>query len=448
MSRPFSWYPLAPSDPVPGDPDAVDAAGARYAHIARTIGSTAEQLRTLTDATGTVSDAVDAIREKAESVANDIQRARGRYDGVGSALRTYSHALRAAQAEADAALADARAAQERLDQASAAITLAQRRLDGLTDDDADDEARSRYQRQRATARSERDDAEVALIAARTRLDAAVASRDSAAEIAIGAIDDIPSDGLDDGWWQDWGSDVAHTVSTWAGNLAAGFGVAALVLSWVPVVGPALGIIAAGLGAVALVADLFIAFNEGGAEAWTNVALGVVGLVTFGAGQAIGRSARGLSTAASSAMSQATQQGSRSLFSRVTSFVLRRPISSAAMSPPQLANLFGRGGSWASRTANAWREVRSLQGMDRVLALAGHGELVGTTNALRAAFGQHFPWHPRACLTLLGPILKGTVLEGAAVVQYGGDVTLTTTSIAKMGTDVLSPDREPAEVLNL
>lgn len=448
MSRPFSWYPLAPSDPVPGDPAAVQSAGVRYAHMAVTITATARQLRTLTDADGTVSEAVDAIREKAETVAGDIERAHDRYHGVGLALQTYATALAAAQAEADAALADAKAAQERVDQANAAITLAQRRLDGLSDEDADDEARARYQSQRTSARNERDDAEIALIAARTRLDAAVAERDSAAEIAIAQIEEIPSDGLDDGWWEDWGSDVAHGVSEVFGNLAAGFGVAALVLSWVPVVGPALGIIAAGLGAVALVADVFIAFNEGGAEAWTNVALGVVGLVTFGAGQAIGRSARALSTTASSAMSQATQQGSRSLVSRDTSFVLRRPMSTATVSPLAPANAFGSGVTWASRTASAWREIRSLRGMDRALALAGHGELVGTDNALRAAFGQHFPWHPRACLTLLGPILKGTVLEGAAAVQYAGDVTLATTSIAKTGTDVLSPDLEPAEVLNL
>lgn len=448
MSRPFSWYPLAPSDPVPGDPAAVQTAGVRYTHMAVTITATARQLRTLTDADGTVSDAVDAIREKAETVAGDIERAHDRYHGVGLALQTYATALAAAQTEADAALADARAAQERLDQANAAITLAQRRLDGLSDEDVDDEARTRYQGQRTSARNERDDAEIALIAARTRLDAAVADRDSAAEIAIGAIDDIPSDGLDDGWWEDWGSDIAHTVSTWAGNLAAGFGIAALVLSWVPVVGPALGIIAAGLGAVALVADLFIAFNEGGAEAWTNVALGVVGLVTFGAGQAIGRSARALSTTASSAMAQAAQQGSRSLFSRITSFVLRRPPMPATTALPQLGGTFARGSSWASRTAAAWREIRSLRGMDAVLALAGHGELVGTNNALRAAFGQAFPWHPRACLTLLGPLVRGTALEGAALVQYTGDLTLTSTSLAKVGTDAPTPEREPAEVLSL
>lgn len=451
MSRPFSWYPLAPSDPVPGDPAAVQTAGVRYTHMAVTITATARQLRTLTDADGTVSEAVDAIREKAETVAGDIERAHDRYHGVGLALQSYATALAAAQAEADAALADARAAQERLDQANAAITLAQRRLDGLSDEDVDDEARTRYQSQRTSARNERDDAEIALIAARTRLDAAVAERDSAAEIAIAQIEEIPSDGLDDGWWEDWGSDVAHNVSTWAGNLAAGFGIAALVLSWVPVVGPALGIIAAGLGAVALVADVFIAFNEGGAEAWTNVALGVVGLVTFGAGYALSGAARGLTASVRPALAQAGQQIRGSLFSRITSTLLRRPIAPVPFAEPAIdaVTTAARSTSWLSRTGAAWDDVMSLHGMDRLLALAGHGSVVTSNNALRAAFGQAFPWHPSACLTLLGPIIKGTAIESAIAVQVTGDAFLTTNSIVKTGADALGGDApEPAEILNL
>ncbi|MBC7298742.1 MAG: hypothetical protein H5T82_07600, partial [Demequina sp.] len=260
----------------------------------------------------------------------------------------------------------------------------------------------------------------------------------------------PSDGLDDGWWENWGSDVAHTVSTWAGNLAAGFGIAALVLSWVPVVGPALGIVAAGLGAVALVADVFIAFNEGGTEAWTNVALGFVGLVTFGAGYALSGAARGFAATVRPTLAQAGQQVRGSLFSRITSTVLRRPIAQVPFTEPAIDAITtaARSNSWLSRTGAAWDDVMSLHGMDRFLALAGHGDVVTSNNALRAAFGEAFPWHPRACLTLIGPIIKGTALESAIAVRVTGDALLTTNSLVKMGADALTETQEPAEILNL
>jgi len=60
VSRPFSWFPLAGADPVPGDPVAVRAAGDRYVQIGETIDTTANQLRRLTEADGTISEAVSA----------------------------------------------------------------------------------------------------------------------------------------------------------------------------------------------------------------------------------------------------------------------------------------------------------------------------------------------------------------------------------------------------
>lgn len=452
MSRPFSWYPLAPSDPVPGDPAAVQSAGVRYAHMAVTITATARQLRTLTDADGTVSEAVDAIREKAETVAGDIERAHDRYHGVGLALQSYATALAAAQAEADAALADARAAQERLDQANAAITLAQRRLDGLSDEDVDDEARARYQSQRTSARHERDDAEVALIAARTRLDAAVADRDSAAEIAIAQIEEIPSDGLDDGWWENWGSDVAQQVSTWAGRVSAIAGVASLFLGWVPILGQALTIIAVGAGVLALAADVALAVKRGDGGDWLNVGLGIVGLATFGMGKALDGAVDAFRGTAQTALATASTRSSASLLGRLRSVFSGRPqVTSTAVQnvTRNVDEVMELGTGYLSRVRGAWSEVRSLQGGDRLLALAGHGPLVSTNNALRGALLDAFPFHPRTFLSLLGPTLRGTVLEGSTAALWVGDSALGGVGIAKDAVETLTPEvGSPAEILAL
>lgn len=282
MSRPFSWFPLASSDPVPGDPVAVRAAGDRYVQVAATIDSTATRLRRLTEANGTVSEAVTAVGEKATKVADDISRAYDRYHGVGGALQDYAGALDGAQVESEAALRDAQAAQHRVDAAASTITAAQHRLDGLTNDEADDDARTRYRTQLTRARSERDDAEVALAAARTRLDAAVTDRDSAAERAIDVIEDgMSGDGLRDNLWENL-SDVAHAISEVAGTIAAVAGVASLLLGWVPILGQALAAVAVIAGAVALVADIVLmAAGEG---SLTDVLMGVAGLATFGLGR--------------------------------------------------------------------------------------------------------------------------------------------------------------------
>lgn len=448
MTRPFSWFPLAPSDPVPGDPVVVLAASERYVQVAETIDSTARNLRDLTTTDGIVSEAVAAVREKAREVAEDILRAKDRYDGVGRALQGYAAVLDTAQAESEAALRDAQAAQQRVDAATSDIAAAQRRLDGLSADEADDPARTRYRAQLARARNERDDAEAALAAARTRLDAAVTDRDRAAERAIEAIEGgMSGDELDDGWWEDWGSDVAQQVSTWAGRVSGWAGMASLFLGWVPFLGPALTIIAVGAGVLALAADVALTAKRGDGNDWFNVGIGVLGLATFSAGRSLGGAVRQFRGTAQTAIANASARSSRSVFSRIRSFVSRRPqaapAAAATRTSARTASFVESGGSFQVQFAQAWRQVKGLHGMDRLLALAGHGDLVATNNALRAALWDAFPCRPRAVLTLLGPTLQGTALEVGAGALWVGDAALGVAGQVKDVVGLVTPDPVPA-----
>ncbi|QWC15833.1 hypothetical protein KKR89_16490 [Cellulomonas dongxiuzhuiae] len=445
MSRPYSWYPLASSDPVPGDPAVVRAGGDHYRQVAAAIGDAERVLRALVDAQDAVSEAVDAIRDRTHAVADRIRRAHARYDAAGDALVRYSIQLDLAQTESLDALHTARSAQHSLDLAEDAVRRSRILLEDATDLGEDT---TTQQRALTSARTERSDAEIDLTRARLALAKAVERRDAAAARAMDELDTGMEDTLHDGWWEDWGADVAQTVSTWAGNISAGLGIASLLLGWVPVVGPIIMAAAVVAGAVALVADLALALKSGDGEDWFNVVMGVVGLASFGAGRVLARAVDAFDVSARAATSQAAGQATRSVVSRVTRLFSR---SRAPDAPPAASahSLIGGGPASSSRLAAAWDQVMSVRGWDRVLALAGHGELVGHNNVLRSRLWDAFPFQPRTFLTLLGPTVQGTLLETTASVLYVGDAAMAFTSTAKSVVDhVDRPALDPAQRLDL
>ncbi|AYF98524.1 alpha/beta hydrolase family protein [Protaetiibacter intestinalis] len=90
---------------LPGDPDAVAAAGSGYEHIAEAIARSVARLREVTDGSGR-GHTVTALAERAEGVADKLGRAKPRYSTTGSALRTYAVALREAQRSAAGAASE------------------------------------------------------------------------------------------------------------------------------------------------------------------------------------------------------------------------------------------------------------------------------------------------------------------------------------------------------
>ena len=291
MSRPYSWYPLAGTDPVPGDPGEVRVASDRYAAVAAAISSAAASLTNIADVEGTTSKAVDAIRQNAGEVAKQIDQAHGRYVAVSEALGAYATQLAQAQADSLTALSAAQTAQAAIDAAEGDVRRAVSALE-----DAEPEESAARQSALDRARRSVSSGDAALARARADLEDAVSLRDRAAQQAISAIEAaVDADGLKDGWWDNWGSKLFHAISDIAGFIAMVAGVAALLLAWVPVLGQALAAVALIATAVALVADIVLLIA--GEGSWLKIGLGVLSLVTFGAGRVVGAGLRASTTGA-------------------------------------------------------------------------------------------------------------------------------------------------------
>jgi hypothetical protein len=106
-----------------------------------------------------------------------------------------------------------------------------------------------------------------------------------------------SDGLDDGRWAgarkwfgdkvEWVDRNLKEITEVAGRIAAAAGVAALLVSFIPIIGQ---VLAAVLTAVAVIASLVALIGSvillvQGRGGWGDVAINVVGLLTFGTGRA-------------------------------------------------------------------------------------------------------------------------------------------------------------------
>ncbi|MBV9013135.1 MAG: hypothetical protein JO272_14000 [Pseudonocardiales bacterium] len=282
--RPVDWSPLAGSDPVPGEPDRVEQLGRHYQRVAAAISEAARKLRRIAEHQDMRSEAVEAFRDRAREVADDISRAHERYDGVGRALTGYAPELRDAQSESAAALVQARRAEDDLTTANRLAHAAQARISAAptgTDTIAD---QGDHRRALTAADAARDD----LAAARRRLSRATECRDAAARRAMSLVEDVKDSGdLNDSWWDDWGAKIVKVIVKAADAVAVVAGVLALLVGWIPVVGQALAAI---LGTVALLTSLVsllgnIALAATGEGEWSDVAWSALGVLSFGVGRA-------------------------------------------------------------------------------------------------------------------------------------------------------------------
>lgn len=272
MSRPSDWSVLNyDSDPVPGDPDTVAIAGRDYSEVADAIQEAAANLRKLVESDAMKANSVDALRENALEVAENIEKAKERYAGVGDALTAYAPVLEHAQERTRQAHQDAEDAKE-LERGEQAEADDAEEADEDPPDYGDDGPPSQG----------------AMTAALAKAAEAVQDRDDAADRAISAIDDVTDSGdLNDGWWENWGKSVVETITKIADAVAAIAGIAALVVGWIPVIGQALAGI---LGTIALVASIVslagkLTLALTGDGSWGDVAMAAIGVVTFGVGKA-------------------------------------------------------------------------------------------------------------------------------------------------------------------
>lgn len=284
MSRdPHGWYPLHFEDPVPGEPTALRDAGHEYRRVAEQIARSAEELRAIAGGFDQRSVAVDEVTSKAARLADQIERAHGRYAATGTALLGYADVLSRAQELSLRAREQAQRAVAAQESAQEDIWFYQRREQEVA---GEPELARVFATQLANARASLLRADQELEGARVLLASAQAMRDDGADAARAAIRAVlRADDLHDTVWQDLGGGVQELgLAVWEAldEVATVLGVLALVLCWLPGVNVALAALATIAGAVVLVRDVVDLATGNGS--WADVGWSALGVITFGVGR--------------------------------------------------------------------------------------------------------------------------------------------------------------------
>ncbi len=296
-ARTAEWHLIEhDSDPVAGDPDELDRVARYYGDIADALITQSKLMEKIGSGDETLlkGQAADAMRKRAKDSSELLGKAANRYEQAHEAMVAYRPGLEMARSETWAAVTEAA-------EASSAQQAAAGRPDPVGQQrpaDAppltDDEKGQSEARDRAIS-----DADGKLAAARERARRAMAELDAVARRTADAIR------------KDWGIDGLHT-SGWNAfvyGLNQVLKKLAEVLGWIGMALAIVGLVISGVGiialvgaviaVVALVANIILAIQ--GETSWLNVILGVIAVVTVGAGalvtkmtkaaQACGRVAR-------------------------------------------------------------------------------------------------------------------------------------------------------------
>ncbi len=86
MGRPVNWAPLAESDPVPGEPEAISGEAQRLRDMAVEMRSQISRLRSIGDDDNQGLYA-DKLRTAASDLAGKLQKTVGRYERVAGSCR-------------------------------------------------------------------------------------------------------------------------------------------------------------------------------------------------------------------------------------------------------------------------------------------------------------------------------------------------------------------------
>ena len=304
------WSPLADSDPVPGDPAALSELVRRLGGVADTIGAQLTRLRAIQAEEFWEGEAAAVFAEHQGKLPQRLDLLVQRYRTVSAALAAYFPELQRAQTmavqarnQARQAEADIVAAERGIDAMEAFARGAQRAADTYNSANPGAPPRMPDPWTGPDHRAQLTGAQADMSAARTLLDQARDVRDRSASTAEGAVDAAVNDELENEGgllgglkeaWNDttgWVYDNLPAISDVLGALTAVVGVAAFIF---PVLAPVAFI----LGALTLALDTALAAT--GRGGWGDVAIGVIGMATFGIGRAFGQGGRAAATAARAA----------------------------------------------------------------------------------------------------------------------------------------------------
>jgi uncharacterized membrane protein len=275
-----------------GEPDTVGAKGRTYSDLAEAITRSVRTLQQIVDDTNTTAKSMEKTRKLAGEVREDIEKAKERYSSTGEALTTYGTALRAAKNEADPAARKLKTLRNELEAAQAAAATAAETVDDLPKDasDADIADAKRAQSARGDVVS---DLQTQISNAEAEWNSGHGDKATAARSAVSKIEEVVTgdkvNGLEDSRWDKFKNVVKgiYKVFKIICDIA---GILAIFLSWVPILGQILLVLAA-IGAIISIVESIVKFSRGeiGFGAMLlGVGLGVMGL--FG-GKAIGSIAK-------------------------------------------------------------------------------------------------------------------------------------------------------------
>lgn len=264
-----------------GEPSLVKSKGEKYQEIADAIGRASVTLQNIVDDTGTTAKSMDATRSLASEVREDIAKAMDRYRYTGDALVAYASPLETAISESQTAAT--RIAELEGDLASARATAynAQSDVDYLPQDASDSDVESANQTL-TTANNRVEGLESSLTYWKGRWEDAKGDKDSAANDAKNKIDEVVSGkkvhGLEDSGWDKFKHVVTSLYKVFK-IICDVAGILAMFLSWVPILGQVLLVLAA-IGSILTILETVVKFAKG-EIGWAGllggIALGVIGL---------------------------------------------------------------------------------------------------------------------------------------------------------------------------
>lgn len=266
MLRDFT--PLGSAADFPADPDGVRDYGQDLEDTGRLIEEQVAQLKGLADRDSWTADTADAFRDRAESLAEKIERARGRYLQVGAKLKVVADDLD--DHERDAALTAG----------SARVHAAVLRSTPQAGPEAQPDGGPPVMTPEGTAQNRRRaEAQAEYDRLQREYDRTVEAARETAEHAAGAIRGVLDDAVQDDFW-DRNAGWLKVARVVLGVVAAIAGVLLLVVT-APVWATALLVVALVAGVLALVISIGMLAKADGS--WTDVALDAVGVVTLGVG---------------------------------------------------------------------------------------------------------------------------------------------------------------------